>query len=252
LEADTRASVTWRVSPAAANAGVSQSPAATSPIAGNLERQDGVVRVLHLTPASSELDVAMPIIEYLSVEAQDAQTKRWVRHIGAILPRSTFSCFLSVDVARLGKLSQIAAARGLLTRKRFALADFHFKRCCNEQCGVQFRCVRVFSSDRRAPVHSHSEFKAGRRPTPPITTQFRIAAEWRDVPRRDSCTAAINRSLWADLPAQHQEPSDKISSNKPPPGWERRRLLFMRSHGRDYRRMVKKRLAVAPAFDAIS
>jgi hypothetical protein len=28
--------------------------------------------------------------------------------------------------------------------------------------------------------------------------------------------------------------------------------IYMRSHGRDYRRMVKKRSAVAPAFDAIN
>jgi hypothetical protein len=74
----------------------------------------------------------------------------------------------------------------------------------------------------------------------------------RIVPRRDSCTAAINRSLGGFAGATSRTVlSNKISRNKPPPR-ERRRLFFTRSHGRDYRRMVKKKSAVAPAFDAIN
>jgi hypothetical protein len=60
----------------------------------------------------------MAVIGYVSVEARDAQTKHWVRLIGAILPRSNFYCFLAGDVTRPEKSSQIAAARGLLMAKR--------------------------------------------------------------------------------------------------------------------------------------
>jgi hypothetical protein len=46
----------------------------------------------------------MPIIDYVSGEARDAQTKGLVRLTGAILPSSNSFCFLAVDVTLLEKI----------------------------------------------------------------------------------------------------------------------------------------------------
>jgi hypothetical protein len=103
------------------------------------------------------------------------------------MPRadSSLTCVAKIILRVLEKLSQISAAKGLLTRKRFALVDFHCNRCSTSNAASSSPCVRVFSSDQRAPTHSHSEFKAGIRPTraePPAsaTKSARATSDCKD------------------------------------------------------------------------
>ena len=103
-DAGTQAFATCSESPAAADPGISQSPTASSPIAINPDLPDDIIRLPRSRPASSKPDVAVRLIDYVSGEARHAQTKGWVRLIGAILPSSDSFCFLAVDVTRLEKI----------------------------------------------------------------------------------------------------------------------------------------------------
>jgi hypothetical protein len=65
---------------------------------------------------------------------------------------------LAIDITRLEKLSQIAAARGLLIGKQFVADCISFPSKAQREAGVQFPSCVISSGQ---PAHSHSEFNAG-------------------------------------------------------------------------------------------
>jgi hypothetical protein len=86
---------------------------------------------------------------------------------------------------RLGKVIANYGGERAADAKTIRAGRFSFQSMLNEQCGVQFPCIRVFSSDQRAPTHSHSKFKTGIRPTraePPAsaTKSARATSDCKD------------------------------------------------------------------------
>ena len=201
-DAGTWAFVSSSASPTVTNPGVSQSPMATSPIGRSPDLPDGVWRP-RSRPASSKPDVATAAIGYVSAEARDAQTKHWVRLIGAILPGSNFSCFLAIDVARLEKLSLIAAARGLLIKKRRS-GCISFQAMPGEKCDAQLPLTGVFSIGQLVPAHWHSVFKpsvAGLRFDRPTRRSIVVLGLQTDCPQPDRRFGISSRkSRFASIP----------------------------------------------------
>ena len=99
-----------------------------------------------MIPASSQLDVALRIteIEYVSVEARQAQTKRSVPLMGAILQRSTF--FLLLVGRRYASWKVITNYGGERATDWNAIRarNFSLRWMLNKQCGVRFLLVCNF------------------------------------------------------------------------------------------------------------
>jgi hypothetical protein len=75
-------------------------------------------------------------------------------------PKIEFSCFLAVDVTRLKKSSQIAAARGLLTGKRSPWLYFIPSDAQREMRRPVAVDLRLLERSANAGAHWHSVFKA--------------------------------------------------------------------------------------------